>query len=50
MKQRIKEIEEEYKLLKSIGDLQEIFPHLTGDWLKDKEFFIDAFLNNKLYE
>ena len=33
--------EEEYKMLKSMGDLLEQFPMLTGDWETDREQFIE---------
>lgn len=30
-----------YDFFKNIGNLQEIYPHLTGDWEEDKDFWFE---------
>lgn len=43
----LKQAKKEYEQMKKSGDLQDLFPMLSGNWQEDKEFFTDMFyLNN----
>lgn len=46
----VKQIKKEYDLMLKNGDLLEMFPHATGVWDKDKDFFIQMFNSNILIQ
>lgn len=46
--QVVKALEREYEAMLSAGTLFDMFPAFTGEWEKDKKYFITVMISTKL--